>query len=211
MEQNLTPSTTENVHISSNTEQCLEPFLTFLADITSSLAWPVVILIIALHFRKHIISAINNLRSLRYGDAEAIFEQDLDAVSEKAKSIEPANLDSNQDKLDRLNELSLMANSSPTGAILEAWNDIEEAARDVAENSGIPLAGSPKRPLFKLQSFLSENNLLPKAEIDTFRKLRMIRNRAIHTSDTEITAEQAKRYIKLTDRLIDAIKTSNII
>ena len=189
----------------------LEVILDFIANIVASLAWPVIVLVIALSFRSHIVAAFNNLKSISYGGAKAVFEKELNKATERAKAIEEPDSQTAKENNERVGELLNMAAASPTGAIIEAWKDIEQNARDVAEGSGLPLGGNPARPYFNLQKFLSDNDLLPKAEINTFRELRMIRNRAAHSSDFEITVDQARRYVSLADRLIDAIKTSAII
>ena len=138
-------------------------------------------------------------------------KKELNKATERAKAIEEPDPQTAKENNERVSELLDMAAASPTGAIIEAWKDIEQNARDLAEGSGLPLSSNPARPYFNLQNFLSENNLLPKAEIHTFRELRMIRNCAAHSSDSEITMDQAKRYVSLADRLIDAIRTSAII
>ncbi len=187
-----------------------QPVLDFFASIIDSLAWPIVILIIILIFRAHLISALKNLKSVKYGDAEATFERELAEATFTAQALETPEIETAKENTARINELIEMASTSPTGAIIEAWKDIEKAARDVVEKSGLPLASTPSRPYFNLQNFLSDHNLLPKAEIDTFRELRMIRNRAAHSNDFDISSDIARRYINLADRLIDAIKTSGI-
>ena len=185
----------------------LGPWLDFFANITASLAWPIVVLVIALKYRTHIVATLNNLKSVRFGGAEATFDRDLQQATEKAKALEPSSSEIEQANQDRTNELVKMSATSPSGAIIEAWKDVEQAAREMVESSGLPLNNLPSRPYYSLQVFLSKNALLPKAEIETFRELRMIRNRAAHPSEHDVTVDQARRYVLLADRLVDAIKT----
>lgn len=100
-----------------------------------------------------------------------------------------------------------MAAVSPTGAIIEAWKEVEHAARKLAESSGLMLQNNSSRPYFNLQRALERDEQLPKAEIQTYRELRLIRNRAAHLREDQVTVEQARQYIRLADRLVDAMNT----
>ena len=185
-------------------------FLEFLSEIIGSIAWPLAIVILCFHFKQPIISAIGNLRSIKYGNTEATFNRELAITSEAAKAIEtsdPNIADANKEKI---TELIKFSQSSPTSAIIAAWEEVEKAARNYVEKSGLALKSDPSRPYFHLQTFLADNKLLPRAEIETFRELRMMRNRAAHANELEITEDQARRYIRIADRLIDSIETAAI-
>lgn len=179
---------------------------TFIVQMTQSLAWPLVVLIVSLVFKNSLVDALEHLASLKLpGGVEATFEREIKAVEVTAEEIEPPKdnvAKANQAKITSLIE---MAATSPTGAIVEAWKEVEAAARRVAETSGISLTATPSRPYFNLQSFLQRNELLPPAEIDMFRELRLLRNRAAHSQDADITTEHARRYVRLAEKLIDAM------
>lgn len=201
---NTTVSSGVPLEISSPSWDAL---LDFFQNIVASTTWPLVTLVIALVYRKSILSALGKLKSLKIGDAEATFDREIKEVTESAKSLEPAPQNIAEINNQRILELIDMAAVSPTGAIVEAWKDIDKTAHVLAESSGLPLSSNKKRPYFNIQDFLDKNNLLPKAEIDTYRNLRMIRNRAAHSTDEEVTVQQARQYVRVADRLVDAMNT----
>lgn len=183
-----------------------ESVLTFLSSVIGSTAWPLALLILVLVFRKQIATILDKIKSVKWGDVEAVIERDIQEATTTASAIEPAPADIADENKGRFLELTKMARSSPTGAIVEAWKDIEEAGRDLAESSGIAVSSVPSRPYFSLQALLAGNKLIPRAEVETFRELRMIRNRAAHIKDDQVTVDQARQYVVLADRLVDALK-----
>lgn len=183
-----------------------ESVMTFLSSVIGSTAWPVALLILVLLFRKQIATILDNIKSVKWGDVEAVLERDIQEATTTALAIEPAPADIADENKGRFLALIEMARSSPTGAIVEAWKDIEEAGRDLAESSGIAMSPVPLRPYFNLQEFLADNKLIPRAEVETFRELRMIRNRAAHFKADQVTVDQARQYVVLADRLVDALK-----
>lgn len=188
-------------------------WLNFIVQMTNALAWPVFVLLVMLVFRKQLVTAAQQLRSIRFPDGtEAKFGAQLKTAEETSKDLEPASPEIASANDERLKKLLEMAEFSPTGAIVEAWKDVEFSARNYAEASEIPMKSNKDRPYFSLQKILEQNELLPKAEIQTFRQLRMLRNRAAHSTDAEINAGQAAAYVRVSDRLVDAInelKNSN--
>lgn len=171
-------------------------------------SWPLAILLLAILFMKQVRDLIDGITLVKWGGAEATIERKLRDANEAAAEIEPAPATIAEKNKSRLLQLLNMAETSPSGAIVEAWKDIEAASRALVEESGVPMLSIPKRPYFNLQTFIAEHDLLPVAEIRTFRELRLIRNRAAHVRDDEVTAASAQDYVRLADRLVDAINAA---
>lgn len=53
---------------------------------------------------------------------------------------------------------------------------------------------------------LAGGNLLPKAELKVLDYLREVRNRAAHVSDADIDVGTAEQYVRLADKLMDALR-----
>lgn len=208
----MTPSdeTTEAVaekSLAAYTDIEPTPILDFIAKMTDTLAWPILVLIIALIFRRQILQTISSLKSFRFGNAEAKFEQGLQDATEKAQAIEPASEEIVQASTPRRNELLRMAGASPTGAIIEAWKDVEQAVRELARNNNLLTENNRPQPAFNLIRLLAREELLPKPESETISELRVIRNQAAHLNDYVISKDQASRYVDLADRIVDSIQT----
>jgi len=181
--------------------------LGFIANLVDSLAWPVVVIAVGFIFKAELKDVLRGLTSLSVGNTKATFEQGLQRAEATAASIESDSEAIRESGDGGIEALLTTATLHPRAAILEAWILIEKAARSVAENSGLPLDENRARPYFNLQKFLAKNELLPKAEIDAFRELRLIRNKAAHSSDFDVSTDQAERYIRVANRLIESINT----
>ena len=185
----------------------LATLFSFLESITASMAWPVVVLVIAVLFRKSIPAALGSLKSLKVAGAEVTFGNEIRAATETATALEPAPENIADRNNSRVVALIDMAAVSPSGAIIEAWKEVEHAAKNLAESSGLMLQNNSSRPYFNIQRALEKDEQLPKAEIQTYRELRLIRNRAAHLREDQVTVEQARQYVRLADRLVDAMNT----
>jgi hypothetical protein len=193
-----------------------EVLATFIASITGSLAWPVVLVILVFMFKEHIIKALKNLKSFKWGDAEAIFDT-VKAATEEAKAIDPVDTDVANANNEEFNALLEAAKHSPTGAIVDAWKMIDSLARQVVDNemvrnkgvaAGVNAGRLAERPVSAMTTFriLANSNLLPGAELKILDYLREVRNRAAHVSDADIDVRTAEQYVRLADKLMDALR-----
>jgi len=196
-----------NVVLSANNNSQLELILDFVSEIVSSLAWPIVVLIILFFYRDYFATVLSNIKSIKYGNAEATFEQELKYAVEKAKAIETPDIETASKNDERINELYNMASVSPTGAIIEAWKDIEKVIQEDAKSKNIDTRNNRNKSFINWLNYFVKYKHLPEAEVAILHELRSIRNRASHSNDFEISTDQARRYILLADRLIDSIKT----
>jgi hypothetical protein len=183
-----------------------QAMLEFVSEMAASLAWPITVLIIIFWFKPPIISVLTELESLSFGGMEAKMNKNLKKATEIVKSIEQPEETVNSHPDSGISDLFDKSVLNPAGAIVDAWKDVEKTARSIVENSGLSLVSTPSRPYFSLQKFMMDNELLPKPEIDTFRELRIMRNRAAKASDFEITTDQARQYIRLANRLVATMK-----
>ena len=118
-------------------------------------------------FHKQLVATIHNLISVKIAGVEAVFCR-LDAATERAKEIEPADEEIAQSNRGELEILTAEAGASPVTAVLAAWKRVEAKSQELVEESGLPLIGTPNRPYFNLQSFLERNGVLQPAELNTF-------------------------------------------
>lgn len=177
-------------------------WLDFWSNLASSLAWPAVTLTLVLLFRANILFAFKNLKSLKWGDKEANFQTTLNEAEVTAMSFDPVEVEVAERNKARLVELVDTAAISPVGAIISAWKDVDATARSLLAKAGVSnryRAPTPSR----LVSILAKSELLPQSELKMLDELRVLRNQAAHATDNEISVEQARRYVRLADRLVD--------
>ena len=182
----------------------------FILGLVQALAWPLTVLIVAALFRRQLAGIVGALTSLKFAGAEATFERKLEEAAEITKVIEPPD-NASDASVGVPNTLIDKAQVAPVGAIMEAWKAVEDTARELALASGVEPNNTEMRKYYNLESVLAKGGLLPPAELETFRELRLLRNRAAHSRDDILSTDQAERYVDLADRLVksmDALRRS---
>ena len=193
----------------------LNPWLDFAASAIGSISWPLLIVGLALLFRKPIVKLIGRIKSAEAGGAKLEFGEEVQDLADNAQRIEPADPEVSKANDPRLQELITMATASPTGAIVEAWKDVEAAARlliNRAKNH-VTIATSAsynenmKRSVTALNTsrMLMNLGLLPPAEMNTYEELRTLRNKVAHETDQQVTPLSAAQYVRVADQLVDVI------
>jgi hypothetical protein len=169
-------------------------WLTFVATIIGSLAWPVATLVLVLALRKQIVELLPHVRKLKAGPVEAEFEREVKAIEAEVEvsvpRLEPTVVETPSDRLYKL------AQVSPRAAILEAWQGIEfTARRAILQHAGSPIpdVSSPLR----VAKELARLKLLSPEDLALFHDLRGLRNQATHAPDFSPSFDAVSRYLQL--------------
>lgn len=184
-------------------------FLTFVATIIRSLAWPVTLMVALYMLRRPIAELLPGLRRLRYKDLEVDFGKELeqieavmDTVEEKTKpkgklpiGIQPEPLPKTRTEL-----LDKLAKLSPNAAILESWRNVERTLEFYFSSRGMerPCSGQA------ILGHLDHDSNFPPQLVSAYQELRLLRNRAAHNREN-LTAKHAKEFSALADRLTYAL------
>lgn len=179
---------------------CLE----FIASITSSLAWPVVLLIGLLIMKEPLLKALPRLQKVKFKELEAEFDRDLDKIEQDVKAAgleEVEDTEIVEDLQDRLEQISQI---SPNAAIVEAFRSVEQSAKTLIKSRNLHPDYKTASPYKLIERVLSQNDFLNKKEISIFRDLRNLRNKITH-SDLHASKKQADEYIELAALLIAKI------
>jgi len=162
--------------------------LEFFASVIESLAWPLVTGYCVYILRIPLGKLLERVSKLKYGELEAEFQ-------ERLSRIEPITNDTaliKQEEHSSKVALEDLPEISPRAAVLEAWIIVERAASEFCMAHGLPLTLS-YQGLFQLAK---KNDLDIDAFQTAFQELRILRNKAVHASDTDITSATAKQYVK---------------
>jgi hypothetical protein len=184
-------------------------FLTFLATIIESLAWPVSLLVSVFMLRRPIVELLPGLRRLKYKDLEVDFGKELekieavmDTVEEKTKpkgelpiEVQPEPLPKTRTEL-----LEKLAELSPNAAVLESWRNVERTLDFYFSSRGIERPRSGQAIL----GHLGYDPNFPPQLVSAYQELRLLRNRAAHDQEN-LTAEHAREFSVLADRLTFAL------
>lgn len=165
----------------------------------ASLAWPAAFVIAVLLFRRKLMSLLPLMR-LKYKDFDVSFrldeaEKDVDALPAPPEVSVPTPEET--DKFRRLVRVS------PRAAILERRLELQEALETFANSVGIKVRG---RTVQHLTRDLRTNDLIDEATSALLDSLRAVGNTAAHDAEAEISENDAIRFGKYTDRLIEQLQ-----
>lgn len=177
-------------------------WLTFIATIVESIAWPSVVVGVLLYLRKELPNIVRSLRKLKFKGVELEFDESARALAAETKRAVPLRelgdfLVMGQSYSSVSNRLADLADLSPRAAILEAWLLVEASAAELLrkQQSNIASASAYPGPMRVLERLREAEVLTPPQE-SAFEHLRRLRNEAVHTPDAEFTASAVSNYIK---------------
>lgn len=185
--------------------------ISLFTSLVDSLAWPLVVLVLAFFYRDAILKLLDRLTRLKTPIGEANFVAEELAKANRALRGEPAEerasseAESGISTDDELrSEIQRIADVSPRAAMLEAWLPFEVRVAQI-----YPLAMAPEQvpekvrlpPWPTLTQRLVRKGVLETSEGQAIDHIREIRNRVVHSRDVSITAEQVVEIADLLERI----------
>ncbi|MEM9670645.1 MAG: hypothetical protein AAF950_17145 [Pseudomonadota bacterium] len=174
--------------------------LSFFASVIESLAWPAALVICALTFRTPILKLLSSMRSLKYGDFEVDFGEELTDIEASIDTSQNGSLRQQSEVENTL--FRKRAEISPRGAVIEAWLSVEQPLFDFGEFHEISHNGRKVRSPRTLILELAKREIISTSMEEQLLALLNLRNQAAHMKDNlQITPMDAIRYKDLADRL----------
>jgi hypothetical protein len=183
-------------------------WLTFIAAIIKSVAWPITLLIVVYIFRREVSEIVSNLTGLRYKHLELKFGRQLEESNLLADNAQlpvperPQYAFAGAPELRFPDDVRKLAYRSPREAVLEAWLLLEEAARARLAAEGY----DTRKNSTKTIQLIEEKQLLSKDALELFRKLRKLRNQVVHDRTIWLTPQLADEFVLVAERLYAALK-----
>ena len=163
--------------------------LEFIAQLVGSLAWPLVVLCVAVAARREIRDLIRSLRRLTYGDFAAEFRR-LEETSERIAESPTVALPAPRTADELVDDLLTV---SPKAAVVEAFRAVERSIVDAAERHGMVESG--RRSVTNVIRDLGRRITVPPEVQGIFDDLRTVRNRLVHSDVEDVSPDDARRYI----------------
>lgn len=163
--------------------------LEFIASLADSLAWPTTLVGGIYILRAPAGKLIERVTKLKYGELEAEFQERLKKVD---KTSGRDTKESKQEQSFTSISLEDLADVSPRAAVLEAWITVEKAISVFCEVNKL----HPRASYQDLFFLAKEKNLDIEAFQTAYNELRLLRNKAVHATDYDITSASAKQYVK---------------
>lgn len=186
-------------------------YLTFIAKVVESLAWPASTVIVIAMLKQGIVNLLPKLRQLKYKDLQLDFQESVKKIESQAEVANLPRFESSpghkQLRKDKEGLFSL-ARSYPRAALFEAWVQLEVAVGQGLRNAQVITDGEKKTAKYQLRSgaevLLSEHP----QQLKYFLSLLDLRNRVAHGEVESIELEPACAFIEMAFRLILFIETT---
>lgn len=173
------------------------------ADLVSALAWPLAFVWFVQKYGNDVKELILRLSKVKFGNAEAEFYLGLKVAEELAnetlvveasKYIPKESTEFSQ----RMAQLERIADVSPRAAIMESWLLIEEAA---GKAGFVQKAAVPRINSLLFIEWLVREGKIDEPTANLVNRMRMLRNKASHLRDFELTKDEAERYLKIATQI----------
>jgi hypothetical protein len=176
------------------------------AEFISSIAWPLTVLVIALLFRKPLNAALASATGrLSAGPFSLEWRRQAEAV--EAELGRPPSISKGEigGAAGRLDEIAVI---SPTGAIVEAFAQIEAALRGLLGEEDVEGLVDRHWSVRHLARVAREKGLITPETEDAIEGLSVMRNLAAHGGQEEISPQRAHEFVALAQGVLYAISAN---
>jgi hypothetical protein len=139
---------------------------------------------------------------------ELTFGQGIDDVENKLPPSETKSITEAKDTK-QVEDVSELARLPPPYIVSQAWIRLDHAIRSAVEarllNKPAPAGGRRLSPSAYF-NLVTVQGILPQEDVGILRELQILRNRAAHSLDPDITVTDALRYNDIVDSLIRKIE-----
>lgn len=104
------------------------------------------------------------------------------------------------------NELLRMVSFSTRVAIMEAWLEVEAAATEVASSFWSTSHSDVFKNYPRLGDYLLQCKVIDQKELETFKKLQQLRNKAAHAQELNLSEEDVRSYVEIATALAAHIR-----
>lgn len=181
---------------------------------TSSLAWPIAILMLVLILRKPVENLLLDLKRFRYGDMEIDFSKEVRELEAKAHTAGLKLPKPTERKVSKQNSVQILADAErlvadfPEPAVGLAWTALENELMQGVMRLAISPDYTPYNSSFKNIELLQDQGYLDKETRALLDRMRNLRNAAVHPNRyvVQITADEAQEYIVLAKAITDKLR-----
>jgi uncharacterized protein YutE (UPF0331/DUF86 family) len=182
--------------------------LTFISKAIESVAWPTAVVLLALMLKKPIAELIPFLRKPKYKELEVEFSREVAELKAETTITTPTKENQKITEVASENRLLQLVNFSTRAAVMEAWLEVESAATAVASSFWNEPPNETIRNYPKLGEYLLQCKVINHKQLETFNKLRQLRNKAAHAEDLNLSESDARTYVELASALTAHIRSA---
>ena len=191
--------------------------LRFVSSLVESLAWPLVVVILALIFRTPLAELLSTLKRVRYRDTEIDFSGELQKLGGEAKTAglqipeEPSESNIGRTTADSLESATHLVSEFPGPAIGVAWLAVEYELAQAVKRAAIPTSPSRKSALPNIDT-LQKHGYLNTDTASVLHRMRRLRNAVVHATPApaSVSADEAREFIRLAGAVTAKLKAIEV-
>lgn len=184
-------------------------WLTFISKAIDSLAWPIVILILGVVFRRQLSDLLPYLRKLKAGPVEAEFEMETRQALVNSEKLSSQFMKGSALKIEQPAEEKealaklIGARNDPAGMIIEAWTGVDGALFRLGKQTGLIV--DPLENISSVYRSIVSSDLLSDEAKRLVMELYELRNRVAHAK-VNPTVVAAQDYVLAADKVIHMLE-----
>lgn len=184
----------------------------FIASLVSSLAWPVIVVVLAFIFRTPLTRVLLMLKHLKYKDLELDFGRELKQLEKEARALDiapkqlPMTAVSKREPLQLLEDAARMAEDFPEPSIAVAWQAVEAELMKTVIRMALSPDYPPYNSALKNAELLKEQGRIDIRTFDLLKRMRMLRNTVIHGGNrVAVTVYEATEFVALARGVVEKL------
>lgn len=182
---------------------------TFIVELVSALAWPLVVLFTIFQLKDRLAELIPRLRKLKHKDTELEFAEKLNELAIESATSNSTWAPKNPEMNEQFHTLQKLSELSPRSAVIESFR-ILETALSKALIRAYPEMETKNGFNPALMRDLIKNKILNEAQFHQFNELRKLRNQAAHLEDFDLKSMPIPAYIDIALTLANNLETPNL-
>ena len=170
--------------------------LEFIARLVDSVTWPIAALVALLILKRPLSDLVPLIRRLRFHGMEVDFHERISGAERQVAAFADQS-----EAPPAPQELRDAAAVAPRDAIISAWINILDAQVRLARRYNID--PSPRqRYVGSFERVLARREVIDSRLAGLITELRIIRNQAAHEADLRLNADDAERYVALSQQVV---------
>ena len=183
--------------------------LTFIAQVTAALAWPLAVLACVALLRKPLSNLVPLLRRLKYSDLELQFGREVAEATKEAEVVTLGSSDKRiveETKRQVWEDVIQLASARPRTAIREAWRRVETALHDLAKARGLEVAPTAWSMPMVLGALMLNSGVISDAQYSMLNRLRRLTSEAERAPLDSLSVDDAVQFVELALRLAASMR-----
>ena len=184
--------------------------LTFIAEMTNAIAWPVAILILGLAFRKQVAGLLPFMNKIKAGPLEAEFDLEAKSILLDSKEIAAKISNEKSPKISLESERSdvelakiFTSDKNPKEMVLDGWRNIDGALWRIGKDAGIIV--DPMQNTDRVYLTVISTNALSNDTKKLVVELYELRNRVAH-ANISLSLDAARDYLLAIEQAVKLIE-----